>query len=100
MYARQSECKRAITLQHVCVNNSGRKQALSTERVKCKKLEKTSRKKQLVRAAAAEGGSIVRDGERRMPRDESIGTHDRANGMSDYANRSVRARTSTHLVAE
>ena len=31
------------------------------------------------------------------PRRESIGAHDRANGMSDYANCSVRARTSVTL---
>ena len=40
-------------------NNSGRKQALAVRGVKLRKSEQTSRKKQPVRAAAAEVRSIV-----------------------------------------
>ena len=36
----------------------------------------------------------------RMPRDESISTHDRANGMSDNANCSVRARGAKMIFSE
>ena len=70
----RSQRGRVLTLQ----NNSGRKQALTVRGVKLRKSEQTSRKKQPVRAAAAEGGSIVCGCARRMPRDESICTHDRA----------------------
>ena len=53
------------------------KQALSIKGVESRKSEKDSRKKQPVRAAAV-GGSIVRGVAHRMPRNESICTHDRA----------------------
>ena len=36
------------------------------------------------------GSGIIRDNARRMPRHESMFTHDRANVMSDYANRVQR----------
>ena len=36
------------------------------------------------------GSGTVRGNARRMPRHESVFTHDRANGMSDYANRERR----------
>ena len=79
------------------------KQALTIKRVKYQKSESSQPRIAACKGCGDGGSGIVRGSARRMPRHESMFTHDRANGMSDYANRvqrhaaSVRARIGVTL---
>ena len=75
------------------------KQALTIKRVKYQKSESSQPRIAACKGCGGGGSGIVRGSARRMPRHESVFTHDRANGMSDDANCSVRARTSVTLLS-
>ena len=75
------------------------KQALTIKRVKYQKSESSQPRIAACKGCGDGGSGIVRGSARRMPRHESMFTHDRANGMSDYANTGAASRclsTSTH----
>ena len=66
------------------------KQALTIKRVKNRKSESSQPRIAACKGCGGGGSGIIRDNARRMPRHESMFTHDRANVMSDDANRVQR----------
>ena len=62
------------------------KQALTIKRVKNRKSESSQPRKAPRKGCGGVGWCGSRGNARRMPRHEGMFTHERANGMSDYAN--------------
>ena len=80
-----------------CEARNSESQALTIKRVKYRKSESSQPRKAACEGCGGGGSGIIRDNARRMPRHESVFTHDRANGISDDANTGAASRCcSTH----